>query len=275
MARIRTVKPEFWASEQIMSCSRDARLLFIGLFNFVDDAGRCPYAPKTIKAQVLPGDDDVSLESWLDELSSNGLIRIYEVDKRKYLQITGWHHQKIDRPRASRYPGPLPDDSTNGSRALATDLTLPDRIKDPMGASGVSRALASNWIPKKRTIDEAKSQFGLTEADITAMRERFCPYYRAKGEKRFDWDEQFLAWCPDEAKKLGRTPPSTNSETLSKIFVTADTPQWQAWKDYLRSQGKSGCPETESIFSGTLQRGWYFETEWPPNIENCDHKPRK
>lgn len=34
MARIRTIKPEFWTSEQVMGCAPLARLLFIGLWNF-------------------------------------------------------------------------------------------------------------------------------------------------------------------------------------------------------------------------------------------------
>ena len=42
MARIRTIKPEFWASEQVMDCKPVTRLLFIGLWNFVDDFGRAP-----------------------------------------------------------------------------------------------------------------------------------------------------------------------------------------------------------------------------------------
>ncbi len=40
MARIRTTKPEFWSSAQIIELSRDARLLFIGMWNFCDDNGR-------------------------------------------------------------------------------------------------------------------------------------------------------------------------------------------------------------------------------------------
>ena len=42
MARIRTIKPEFWTSEQVVDCSPTARLLFIGLWNFCDDGGVHP-----------------------------------------------------------------------------------------------------------------------------------------------------------------------------------------------------------------------------------------
>jgi hypothetical protein len=117
MSRIRTVKPEYWSSEQVMECSPIARLLFIGLWNFCDDAGRHPLAPKQIKALIFPGDDmtaeDVS--RLIDELSTNGLIQTYSVDGKDYLQVTGWQHQKIDRPQTPKYPG-MPIDHSSSVR---------------------------------------------------------------------------------------------------------------------------------------------------------------
>jgi len=90
MARIRTIKPEFWTSEQIVECSTTARLLFIGLWNFCDDAGIHPYAPKTIKMQIFPGDafTPQEIDGLLAELILSGLIKTYHIDNIKYLIIT-------------------------------------------------------------------------------------------------------------------------------------------------------------------------------------------
>lgn len=115
MARIRTIKPEFWASEQVMDCKPITRLLFIGLWNFVDDFGRAPVAPRTIKAQVMPGDScsGSDIQDMLNELSAVGLIRFYTADEKMFFEITGWSkHQKIDNP--SKYkvcPAPSDDQS--------------------------------------------------------------------------------------------------------------------------------------------------------------------
>lgn len=101
MARIRTVKPEFWSSEQVMECSPMARLMFIGLWNFCDDAGNHVASAKTIKAEIFPGDDisSADVQRMLDELSSNSLIAFYANDSKEYLHVTGWKkHQKIDKP---------------------------------------------------------------------------------------------------------------------------------------------------------------------------------
>ena len=108
MARIRTIKPEFWTAEQVMELSRDARLLFIGMWNFCDDAGVHPAAHKTLKAEVFPGDDitGVDVKRMVDEIIAQGLLGEFEHEGRRWWYVTGWKHQLINRPTPSRYPKP-------------------------------------------------------------------------------------------------------------------------------------------------------------------------
>lgn len=107
MARIRTIKPEFWSSEQVMESRPLARLLFIGLWNFCDDGGNHPLAPRTIKALVFPGDDITTeaVSELLGELEGSGLTRSYSVSGKQYLHVNGWKHQKIEK-RTFKYPKP-------------------------------------------------------------------------------------------------------------------------------------------------------------------------
>jgi hypothetical protein len=112
MARIRTTKPEFWTSEQVMECSPLARLVFLGMWNFCDDAGVHPASPKTLKAEIFPSDDisAIQIVEWVAELIGQGLLEEYEVDGRRYWIVTGWHHQKIDQPtyKHPRQDGTVP-----------------------------------------------------------------------------------------------------------------------------------------------------------------------
>jgi hypothetical protein len=121
MARIRSIKPEFWTSSQVMECSRDARLLFIGLWNFCDDHGRHPWSPKQIKALVLPADElsASDVESMMLELEANGLIVRYSANGRDFFAVTGWHHQKIDKRQSAKYPGPECEESASVRRIVA------------------------------------------------------------------------------------------------------------------------------------------------------------
>lgn len=153
MARIRTVKPEFWSSEQIVECSTNARLLFIGLWNFCDDAGIHPASAKTIKARVFPADDidPSSVRRLLDELSSHGLIKFYTVEGVEYLWVTGWsRHQKVERP-SFKYPKPppkqheTPDPSPNDRRTIDArhppelEIGIGNRNGDDVMAEGSSK----------------------------------------------------------------------------------------------------------------------------------------
>ena len=106
MARIRTIKPEFWISTQIGQCSIPARLLFVASWNFADDFGRLPADPDRLKAQAFPL-DPVEVASLVGELIAAGLVAEYDANGQKFWQILGWlRHQKIDKRGAARYPEP-------------------------------------------------------------------------------------------------------------------------------------------------------------------------
>lgn len=106
MARIRTIKPEYWTDEKIVELSFPARLLFIGLWNFADDEGRLVYSPKRLKMQIFPA-DDLDVSELFGEIRGRLLAVVYEVDNVEYLQVVGFSkHQKIDRRSPSKLPPP-------------------------------------------------------------------------------------------------------------------------------------------------------------------------
>src|SRR6185312_14868144 len=118
MARIRSIKPEFWVSEQIAECSPSARLTFVGLWNFSDDKGVHPAKPKTLKAELYPMDDfsAVDVADWIAELIGAGLVATFESGGEKYWHVTGWEkHQKIDRP-SFKHPAPPASNSASTRR---------------------------------------------------------------------------------------------------------------------------------------------------------------
>lgn len=109
MARIRTIKPEFFTSLTIADLTPEQRLTFIGLWTHVDDEGRCIDDPRLIKAAVWPLDDrgagDIEVD--LKALTASSLITRYTLNRKRYLAVTNWHeHQRINRPTSSNLPDP-------------------------------------------------------------------------------------------------------------------------------------------------------------------------
>lgn len=112
MARIRSIKPDFWTDEHIVELSPWARLLFIGLWNFADDDGRMEYSPKRIKMQIFPS-DSIEVSELFGEIRRENLIVVYVVDGKEYLQIKNFaKHQKVDKRTPSRHP-PCPGVTPN------------------------------------------------------------------------------------------------------------------------------------------------------------------
>jgi len=170
MARIRTIKPEFWTSEQVMECSANARLLFIGLWNFCDDVGRMAMSPKRIKAQILPSDDVTSSDvlGMLQELSANGLIRFYTVDGKDYLAVTGWQHQRIDKPQKPLTPDPPDPHSPNDpGRFSAGREKEKDRKGDKTGGGGSPPREPLREAPTRHQSAAAPAEAGAAAAPPT------------------------------------------------------------------------------------------------------------
>jgi hypothetical protein len=123
VARIRSIKPEYWKSEAIASLSMQTRLTFIALWSYVDDNGVGKDNDRLIAAEIYPLEDDpratlAHVHRSLDELAHAGRITRYTNDGRSYVHVTNWaEHQKIDRPGKARYP--QPDDE--GSTLTCTD----------------------------------------------------------------------------------------------------------------------------------------------------------
>lgn len=109
--RIRSIKPEFWRSEDIAALDRDTRLLFIGLWSYVDDNGVGRDVEALIVADLFALDEPIEtlarVSRGLRELSERNLITRYCTAGRCYLHICNWKlHQKIDHPNKDRYPLP-------------------------------------------------------------------------------------------------------------------------------------------------------------------------
>lgn len=237
MARIRSIKPEFWVSEQIAECSITARLTFIGLWNFCDDNGVHPAKPKTLKAELYPMDavTAAEVEDWVAELISAGLVAAFWSGDEPYWCVTGWQrHQKIDRPSA-KHPLPPADASTKDRRAvddrlanvgrmLGDDSSSARRAPPPgVEGSGEERSGGEGDSPKAQAARPAKSKaktalpldFGISDrvkawatdkgyGDLEAHFEFFVSKAKARGYTYADWDEGFMGAVRGDWAELRR-----------------------------------------------------------------------
>ena len=108
------MKPEFWRSEDVASLDWDTRLLFIGLWSYVDDNSVGIDRLADIAADLFaldlerdPTGTFARVSRGLQTLAESGLIVRYRVAGRRVLAVTNFpRHQRIDKPNKPRYPGP-------------------------------------------------------------------------------------------------------------------------------------------------------------------------
>lgn len=131
MARIRTIKPDFFTDTDIAELDPMTRLFFIGLWCVVDREGRAEDNPKRLKALVFPY-DDFDAELSLDDLEQRKFIDRYEVDGRRYLLVRTF--AKHQRPHMKEAPSVLP----------------PPQSREKVGASREKVGASTNLFPASR-----------------------------------------------------------------------------------------------------------------------------
>lgn len=136
MARIRTIKPQFFKNEQLADLPMSTRLLFIGLWTLADKEGRFEDRPKRIKAELFPY-DNIDVDKEISRLQSAGFIERYEVGELKVIQVSTFtEHQKITGKEAyttSKYPPPL---GLAKKEITGKDGETPEKLSRSQGKEG-------------------------------------------------------------------------------------------------------------------------------------------
>lgn len=119
MARIRTIKPDFFEDQKIGSLPIEARLLFIGLWVLADDDGNVSLSETFLRTRLFPYNPEVNSELplWLKELTTLGMVVPYEVNNEFYGHIRNFSkHQRINRPSQQKHPAPPPEITIDSPR---------------------------------------------------------------------------------------------------------------------------------------------------------------
>ena len=208
--RIRSIKPEFWSSPDIAALSDSDRLLFIGLWSYVDDHGRGRDDVALIVAALYPHDmvanprDTVAkVRDGLARLSEANLIRRYTVASRTYFLVTGWgKHQRVDKPKASRIPEPTEEENGTFPQNDAIRDSVAN-LRDDVATPRDTLAPGTGEQGNRDTIDDV---------DL-----------RAVEDPRPDVDAVCDAMAASVQRRTGRTPRVTAAwRTQARLMIDRD-----------------------------------------------------
>ena len=231
MARIRTIKPEFFTSEDIVSLSPYARLLYIALWCEADKEGRMAWKPRTFKMRYLPA-DDVAIDALCSEIIEAGLVKLYGDG---YAYIPAFHaHQHINpRESASQIPEPPESDAqaTRKPRVVDASGTREARDSDAQaGREGKGKEvldaaqgaaptrgyrLPNDWVLPKPWGDWALEEFKTWTPDVVRVEaDKFRDFWCAKAGReavKVDWLATWRNWCRNAKPVIDLKPVKTNN----------------------------------------------------------------
>ena len=176
MARIRTIKPEFWEDEKLAKLPVHARLLFIGTWNFADDNGALLANPVLMKSHIFPYEDIgiSTISEWIDMLVENGMLIRTTYNGKDYLVIRKFLiHQKINR-KSIRINLPLPVvlkviDEYNKTHGVLTESSLQEReqgIGKRNDGTGMEEEMKEESAPVGRPIHRRRTRKGCAISEV-------------------------------------------------------------------------------------------------------------
>lgn len=199
MARIRTIKPEFFTSEDVVSLTPLARLLYVALWCEADREGRFSWKPATFKLRYFPA-DNCDIKALCDELIAAGLVVLYG-DGLAYIPTFGKHQHVNPRETKSTLPAPdaKPDDA---QMTLMGDAHL--RVATRGDASNLDLHVKAGREGKERNTRHAEKF------------DRFWSAYPKKVSKG-QAEKTFAKLNPDDALL---------ADILAALDRARRTPQW-------------------------------------------------
>lgn len=195
MARIRTIKPEFWEDEKLAKLPVYARLLFIGTWNFADDNGALLANPVLMKSHIFPYEDIgiSTISEWIDMLVENGMLIRTTYNGKDYLVIRKFLiHQKINR-KSIRINLPLPVvlkviDEYNSTHGVLTESSLQEReqgIGKRNDGTGMEEEMKEESAPVGRPIHRRRTRKGCAISEVLQESPPVPPFSKEMKRKTF------------------------------------------------------------------------------------------
>jgi hypothetical protein len=272
MARIRTIKPEFFTSDDICALSPLARLLYIGLWCEADREGRLVWTPRVFKRRYLP-DDPCDAAAVAAELVERGLVVPYG-DGYAWIPTLARHQLLNPRESASKLPPPDGDASprTNdasprvdecaplgkegegtgkGEEGEGASADAPSRVAS-RPARKVAHALPEGWQPDAADLAwSATARPDLSAEAIAAETERFRNHAAATGRTAQRWGPYWRNWIT--RAHVAKASTLAAAKTMQAGTGTVDRDSDQQWRARLR---------------GYRPGGFWLEGDWGPRPES-------
>ena len=224
MARLRSIKPQFFFNEELAKLAPLTRLFFIGLWTQCDREGRCEDRPIRLKANIMPY-DECDVESILLELVAYGYLDRYSAGGKKVISVVNFSRHQ--RPHLKELPSELlPKPGNSGS--------------EPVPAPTQQRPETLEALALTEALVEVEA---LTDTGFDAFWASY-PNKASKKDARKAWDklkpDAALIAKMMTALDAHKKTPKWTKDGGQYINLPASWIRGEKWEDEISSMGQHG-----------------------------------
>jgi len=254
MARIRTIKPEFFTSEDVVVLSLGARLLYIAMWCAADREGRFMWRPLTFKMRYFPA-DDLDMPALARELFDRKLIVLYG-DGFAHIPTFRKHQHINPRESASILPAP---DASNTCAARVNHASSRDTEAQggrSIGREGDRRVASCDDATPASGAPHSGTPAGDDDPPTTV--DHFIPLndgseYAISGKQVTEWTQTYAAVdVPQELREMRQWCISHPKKKKTKVGVLAFANGWLAREQDKPSRRSGSGRESDDPFKGGL-----------------------
>lgn len=226
----RIIKESICTSDTLNSLTDFEERVFFRLTVCCDDFGRFDARPNVLLARLFTLRTGVSgmetrIKKAISRLEAAGLVELYEIGGRPYLQIVTWDKHQRRRAQKSKYPGPQsPSKTIDGDcqQPPSSDDTCQQTLSNVPEYESVNESVNESERKRTRrfvppTVEEVKEYCQERQNDVNA--DDFVDFYTAKGwmvgkSKMQDWKASVRTWerknkqaYGGESRSVEKPPP--------------------------------------------------------------------
>ena len=188
----RFIKETICTSDTLAQLSAEEERFFYRLLVQCDDFGRCDARPHILRAKCFSAMLHVVTENeiarWLKRLSEVGLIYLYEVEGKPYLQFVTWERHQQRRAAKSKHPD-IPTDDEGRYRLISDVITRQRYTNNDIRIT--NNEIRSNV----RSSAGADEQVGESSVSATAQEDSSMDTSeQAEQRKRGEYPAEFEEW---------------------------------------------------------------------------------
>jgi hypothetical protein len=215
MARIRTIKPEFFRHYDLFQAEKKSklplRLSFAGLWTAADREGRFQWHPEALKLDCLPY-DKIDFSHVLNELAKYKFIVKYSQDGTEYGFIPSWNHHQVINSHEAKSRIPDPACACMCIDEQCTDGREKEKEKEKEGKGGARAKARATQTPESFPISDELKEWAsknVPTVDVDRETEKFLDHHRSKGDRFVDWPAAWRKWMRNAAEwgHARTTPP--------------------------------------------------------------------